>query len=66
MNIYYSWIYEINSWIYLLFNNNISIPFVIVSLIGIWHLTEYVHVIDQAKNGRHCKSNVDKIIANTE
>ena len=43
---------------------NMNIPFALISLIAIWHSTEYVHVLNAnlKENGAHWKINVDKII----
>ena len=43
---------------------NMNIPFALISLIGVWHSMEYIHVIEacNSKNPRHWKINVDEII----
>ena len=41
---------------------NINLPFALISLVGIWTLTEYIHIIQDGAWKEHWKINVDKII----
>ena len=40
----------------------LNVPFSLIALIGIWHCTEYIHVIKVDRRGSHWKINVDKIL----
>ena len=40
---------------------HINVPFVIMKLIGTWHLIEYVHIMNEYGVIMHYKINIDKL-----